>query len=163
MTGMEALVRWQHPRRGLLSPVDFVTVAEDIGVISTIDLWVLEQACATLAQWRRLPNGADLKMSVNISGQRLLKRGLKDAVLALLEQYQLPSAALCLELTESVLMDDLEGSVCFMENFDRVGSRSTWTTSVRVTAPSATYINFPSTPSRLIARFFGRFRTIQKP
>jgi EAL domain-containing protein (putative c-di-GMP-specific phosphodiesterase class I) len=121
LIGCEALVRWQHPRRGLLMPADFIGVAEEIGIISSIDLWVLEQACAQLAEWRQLSGGQDLKMSVNFSAQHLPKRGLKDGVKRLIRNHDLPASALCLELTESVLDDDVEARVGLMEELRAVG------------------------------------------
>ena len=121
LVGCEALVRWQHPRRGLLKPIDFITVAEEMGIISAIDLWVLEHSCAQLESWRQLPSVADLKMSVNFSAQHLPQRGLKDGVQRLLQAHHLPPDALCLELTESVLDEDVEARVGLMEELRSIG------------------------------------------
>ncbi len=126
LIGCEALVRWQHPRRGLLMPADFIGVAEEIGIIASIDLWVLEQACAQLAEWRQLPgapdfHAQDLKMSVNFSAQHLPRRGLKEGVERLIRAHNLPPSALCLELTESVLDDDVEARVGLMEELRSIG------------------------------------------
>jgi diguanylate cyclase (GGDEF)-like protein/PAS domain S-box-containing protein len=121
LVGCEALVRWQHPRRGLLMPADFIGVAEEIGIISSIDLWVLEQACAQLAEWHQIPCAHDLKMSVNFSAQHLPKRGLKEGVQRLIRAHNLPAQALCLELTESVLDGDVEARVGLMEELCSVG------------------------------------------
>ncbi len=126
LVGCEALVRWQHPRRGLLMPADFIGVAEEIGIISSIDLWVLEQACAQLAEWRKLPSAQnfsvqDLKMSVNFSAQHLPRRGLKEGVERLIRSHHLPASALCLELTESVLDDDVEARVGLMQELRSIG------------------------------------------
>ncbi len=121
LIGCEALVRWQHPRLGLLMPADFITLAEETGVISDIDLWVLEHSCAQLAEWRKMPGVETLKMSVNFSAQHLPRRGLKAGVQRLLENHDLPPDALCLELTESVLDADVEARVGLMEELRSIG------------------------------------------
>ena len=121
LIGCEALVRWQHPRLGLLMPADFITLAEETGVISDIDLWVLEHSCAQLAVWRQMPGVETLKMSVNFSAQHLPRRGLKAGVQRLLQSHNLPPAALCLELTESVLDADVEARVGLMEELRSIG------------------------------------------
>ena len=77
IVGCEALVRWQHPKRGSLTPDQFISVAEDIGLITLLDSWVLKTACRQLAEWRSLPDAAHLKMSVNVSSHSLAKRSLK--------------------------------------------------------------------------------------
>src|SRR5690606_783055 len=72
VAGFEALVRWQHPERGLLGPADFIPAAEDSGLITPIGWWVLREACATLARWQQSdPSLADLTMSVNLSARQI--------------------------------------------------------------------------------------------
>ncbi len=121
LIGCEALVRWQHPRLGLLRPADFISLAEEIGIISGIDLWVLERACRQLEDWRHLPGAGALKMSVNFSAQHLPHRGLKQSVERLLKAHNLPPDALCLELTESVLDEDVQARIGLMEELCSVG------------------------------------------
>ena len=121
LVGCEALVRWEHPQRGLLMPADFIGLAEEISLISAIDLWVLERACCQLETWRRLPGAGTLKMSVNFSAQHLPHRGLKEGVERLLLAHRLPPEALCLELTESVLDEDVQARIGLMEELRSIG------------------------------------------
>ncbi len=104
--GLEALIRWQHPSRGTLYPADFISILEDTGLIVEVGAWTLDQACRDLARWRALPNRSRLTMAVNLSGRQLLEHQLTSTVAATLMRYGLPPKALCLEMTESVLMDD---------------------------------------------------------
>jgi PAS domain S-box-containing protein/diguanylate cyclase (GGDEF)-like protein len=106
VTGFEALVRWPHPERGLIPPAEFIPVAESTGVIVTLGEWVLGQACAQLAAWRRShPAANDLGMSVNVSA-RQLANGLVHRVERVLGESGIDPAWLTLELTESALMSD---------------------------------------------------------
>jgi diguanylate cyclase (GGDEF)-like protein len=104
--GLEALVRWKHPTRGLLWPRDFITIMEETGLIVELGAWTLDQACRDMATWRKLPNRTRLTMAVNLSGRQLLESGLSAMVAATLAEHGLPATALCLEMTETVLMDD---------------------------------------------------------
>jgi diguanylate cyclase (GGDEF)-like protein/PAS domain S-box-containing protein len=108
--GAEALVRWQHPRRGLLSPAVFVPLAEESGLIAQLGEWMLERACRDLAGWRReLPEEArDLLISVNLSAQEVHSDRLVPAVLEILQRTGVPADHLVLEVTESNLLDDTE-------------------------------------------------------
>lgn len=103
VVGAEALVRWQHPSRGLLSPVLFIPLAEEHGVIVALGGWVLEQVCQQLAQWRA-QGFTDLTVAVNVSVLQLQQNGFATFVLQLLEQYALPSCCLELEVTESLAL-----------------------------------------------------------
>jgi diguanylate cyclase len=107
--GVEALVRWQHPARGLLGPGDFLPLAEVHGLMGALTEEVLGQAVAQAAAWRR--EGLDLHMSVNLSASNLLDAALPDRVAGLLEQHALPPGSLVLEVTESVLLTDPERSL----------------------------------------------------
>ncbi|SFL15431.1 putative bifunctional diguanylate cyclase/phosphodiesterase [Geodermatophilus ruber] len=105
--GFEALLRWDHPTLGVVLPERFLPVAEDIGLIPEIGRWVLAEACAAAAGWRRSHPGAGaLSMAVNVSPSQLGSPGLIDDVRSALESSGLPAAALVLELTESVLVRD---------------------------------------------------------
>jgi diguanylate cyclase (GGDEF)-like protein len=121
LIGCEALVRWQHPTRGLLAPGAFVGVAEEIGIIAPIDLWVMETACQQIKEWRSLPHASTMSVSVNVSAQHLMQEGLEDSVKTVLQRYELPPAALCIELTETVLMNSLEAGVQLMQQLRAVG------------------------------------------
>ncbi len=110
ITGLEALVRWQHPTRGLIPPLDFVPLAEETGMIVGIGEFVLREACRQVARWnahRRAtlgPGTAPLSISVNLSAVQLEQPGLPDLVADVLARTGLPPACLVLELTESVLV-----------------------------------------------------------
>jgi diguanylate cyclase (GGDEF)-like protein len=111
-TGFEALVRWQHPERGLVSPAEFVPVAEETGLIVQIGEWVLAEALGQTQAWRTLlPGAEDLTIAVNLSAAQLLGADLLDAVSAAVADSGLPAPAVHLEITESVVMGDVERSV----------------------------------------------------
>jgi diguanylate cyclase (GGDEF)-like protein len=103
LIGFEALIRWQHPSRGLLAPAEFIALAEDTGDIVEIGQWVLTRACRDLADRRLQRNGSpDLWMSVNVSAHQLVEPGFVASVKAALARYDVPPGCLILELTESV-------------------------------------------------------------
>lgn len=104
IAGFEALARWEHPERGLLLPDEFVPLAEETGLILPIGLWVLDEACRALRDWRRLPGGADLTMSVNLCARQFAQPDLVGRVAAALEETGVSSAALALEITEGALL-----------------------------------------------------------
>ncbi|MCB1259279.1 MAG: PAS domain S-box protein [Acidimicrobiales bacterium] len=111
ISGVEALLRWEHPERGLLQPSEFIGVAEETGLIVGIGRWVIEQACVQARRWEAaLPGQRPLQVSVNLSGRQLGHPSLVDDVRAILEATGMPPARLELEITESVLMDDVEAS-----------------------------------------------------
>lgn len=104
IVGVEALIRWQHPRRGLLSPVDFIPLAEETGRIVEIGRWVLAEACCQAARWRaQLPAGAKLSVSVNVSTRQVRRPGLLEDVQSALAYSGLEPSALTLEITETLL------------------------------------------------------------
>ena len=104
VVGVEALVRWAHPTRGLMQPGEFIGLAEETGKIVEIGAWVLTEACAQVARWRTETSGAaDLTLNVNVSTRQVRPGVLVDAVRAALTESGLPPEALTLELTESVL------------------------------------------------------------
>ncbi|WP_281383546.1 putative bifunctional diguanylate cyclase/phosphodiesterase [Granulicella aggregans] len=121
LIGCEALIRWQHPTRGLLAPGEFVGVAEEMGIIASLDLWVMETACQQVKEWRAVPDARALTVSVNVSAQHLLQKDLKEAVKAVLNRHGLPPSALCLELTETVLMENLDAGNQLMQELRAIG------------------------------------------
>lgn len=123
LIGCEALVRWNHPKRGLLQPREFIQLSEEMGLISLIDSWVLKSACRQLAEWRSLYQLSDFTMSVNISSHSLAKRGLKAEVEELLSRYSIPAGSLCLELTESVMVQENSSGVRLMQELREIGVR----------------------------------------
>jgi EAL domain-containing protein (putative c-di-GMP-specific phosphodiesterase class I) len=110
IVGAEALLRWEHPGRGLLSPAEFIPVAEQTGLMVPIGNWVLGEACRQLAEWRRW-RAPGLAISVNVSAAQLAQPDLPRTVADVLAQEALDPAALWLEITENVLMDDPESAV----------------------------------------------------
>ncbi|MBK9361961.1 MAG: EAL domain-containing protein [Rubrivivax sp.] len=110
IVGAEALVRWQHPRRGLLGPDAFIETAESTGLVRPLGRWVLQAACAQLAAWHAQGLGA-LQMAVNVSALQLREARFVADVRQMLDRYGLRSGALILELTESTLLDDSEGAL----------------------------------------------------
>ena len=106
ITGLEALVRWNDPARGLIPPGEFIPLAEETGLILPMGRWVLEQACAQASNWRRQFDNFDLKISVNISARQFQQPGFVSEVSEILRLTQLPPENLVLELTESILVQD---------------------------------------------------------
>jgi diguanylate cyclase (GGDEF)-like protein len=130
VTSVEALVRWQHPTRGLVSPADFIPLAEETGVIVPIGLWVLDQACAEAARWTQTAPTWDSELaghhgpprvSVNLSARQLETPGLVDDVAAALERSGLPAGRLVLEITESLLMESSATSFGLLEDLKALG------------------------------------------
>lgn len=108
-TGVEALLRWEHPRRGLLEPSDFLAVAEETGLIIPIGLWVLEHSCGQVKEWQKgVSQDSPLSLSVNMSGRQVLWKDVAQHVERVLEETGLDGRSLRLEMTEMVMMDDAE-------------------------------------------------------
>ncbi|MGE0593081.1 MAG: putative bifunctional diguanylate cyclase/phosphodiesterase [Vicinamibacterales bacterium] len=124
LIGVEALLRWQHPTRGPISPAVFVPIAEDTGLIVGIGRWVLQQACLDLRQWQNdLGPQAPERVSVNVSGRQLPDPQLFDLVQAALAVADLPPSALVLELTESILMKHTDQTLSVMHRLRALGVR----------------------------------------
>ena len=118
ISGFEALLRWRHPQRGLVSPAVFIPIAEEIGLISAIGAWVLEQACADAATW---PD--HLKVAVNLSPDQFRGRGLVEEVANALASSGLPASRLELEITESILIQDDEAVLATLHELRALGAR----------------------------------------
>ncbi|MFP5381993.1 MAG: EAL domain-containing protein [Gammaproteobacteria bacterium] len=120
--GTEALLRWNNPDLGAVSPARFITVAEDCGLIVSIGAWVLEQACRQAQAWRNagLP---ELVMSVNLSAMQFRRAGLVEAVSGALQRSGLPPRLLELELTESILLQDVEHTLDTVRTLKALGVR----------------------------------------
>jgi diguanylate cyclase (GGDEF)-like protein/PAS domain S-box-containing protein len=108
LTGVEALVRWQHPQRGLIPPAEFIPLAEESGLILALGHWVLETACRQLRHWAAQPELARLTVAVNVSARQFHHPDFVEQVLAILDQAGADPARLKLELTESLLLTDVE-------------------------------------------------------
>jgi diguanylate cyclase (GGDEF)-like protein/PAS domain S-box-containing protein len=114
VTGVEALVRWRHPRRGMVSPAEFIPLAEETGLILCLGQWVLETACAQLTAWGKRADRAHLTMAVNVSARQFRHPDFMDQVLAVLERTGADPHKLKLELTESVLVDNVDETIARM-------------------------------------------------
>jgi diguanylate cyclase (GGDEF)-like protein/PAS domain S-box-containing protein len=121
VSGAEALVRWQHPERGLVPPLDFIPFAEESGLILPIGRWVLEEACRSAAQWPVAPGQLQPTVAVNLSGVRLRHPGLLEELTEVLELTGLAPERLILEITESVLVQERELAVERLTELKRLG------------------------------------------
>ncbi len=122
--GVEALVRWNHPQRGLVPPAEFITIAEETGLIVPLGAAVLREACSVMAGWQRFDaERAAMSVSVNLSARQLLAPNLPDVVGDALEASGLPPESLCLEITESVLLEDSEACARALERLKSFGVR----------------------------------------
>lgn len=120
ITGMEALLRWNHPTRGMVSPLEFIPLAEETGLIIPIGEWVLRTACAQTRVW--LDAGVpSLNVAVNLSGNQLKMRGFSDLVTTILQETGLESRFLSLEITESVLMEHARETVSTLQKLKAIG------------------------------------------
>ena len=106
--GAEALIRWQHPERGMVSPAEFIPLAEETGLIVTLGEWILNEACAQLTRWSLNPATADLTLAVNISARQFHDKNFVITVMQALHRQHTRPEKLKLELTESMLVDDVE-------------------------------------------------------
>jgi len=123
LIGAEALVRWQHPKRGLLPPGEFIPLAEQTGLILALGDWVLEAACKQIAAWATRKSTAELTVAVNISARQLLHPGFVKNVLLTLDRTGANPRNLKLELTESMFVEDLEDVVAKMSELKSHGLR----------------------------------------
>ncbi|MFA6314514.1 MAG: EAL domain-containing protein [Sterolibacterium sp.] len=121
MTGAEALVRWQHPRRGLVFPAEFIPLSEDSGLILPLGHWVLETACRQLLVWAQQPDMAHLTVAVNVSGRQFYQMDFVEQVLAVLHETGADPQKLKLEVTESLLLHDMKDIIAKMAALKAVG------------------------------------------
>jgi diguanylate cyclase (GGDEF)-like protein/PAS domain S-box-containing protein len=122
--GVEALVRWNHPERGLLDPGEFVSIAEDSGLIEPIGRWVQETACRQALGWHDLrPDQRPLDVCVNLSARQVAHRDLADSVREILNRTGLDPVNLRLEITESVLVEESASAIATLEALSEIGVR----------------------------------------
>ncbi|HSW17712.1 MAG TPA: EAL domain-containing protein [Ramlibacter sp.] len=121
MTGVEALLRWLHPQRGLVPPAQFIPTAEETTLILTIGRWVLDQACAQLAEWAHRPDRAHLSIAVNVSARQFRHPEFVDEVMDAIHKSGVAPHKLKLELTESLLADGIDITVAKMGNLKKMG------------------------------------------
>lgn len=115
----EALVRWQHPQRGLVPPMDFIPFAEQTGFVRQLTLWMFEEVARLLADPRTA--AMPLRVSVNLSTRDLLDPELSDRLAVILARYQVPASAFCLEITESAIMDDPQRAEAMLNRLSEQG------------------------------------------
>jgi diguanylate cyclase (GGDEF)-like protein/PAS domain S-box-containing protein len=124
LTGFEALVRWQHPDCGLISPVEFIPLAEETGLIIPIGAWVLREACRQMRIWQELfPTHSPLTMSVNLSAKQFSQPDLIGQIVKILQETQLDARSLKLEITESVILENAELTAQMLEKLQALGIR----------------------------------------
>ncbi len=122
LCGFEALVRWQHPRRGLLAPAEFIPLAEENGLVVPIGRWVLREACQQMAEWRRrFPDLDMLAAAINLSGQQFAQEGLLHEIETALEETGLPPSALKIEITESQIVASPDATAKILEQIRAMG------------------------------------------
>ncbi len=123
-TGLEALVRWRHPTRGLIGPNDFIGLAEETGTILALGAWVLEEACVQAVKWTAFgPPGRDLTVTVNLSAQQLAEPTFIDDLQAILARTGLAPDRLVLEMTETVMFHDTSTTIARLETIRALGIR----------------------------------------
>ena len=124
LIGAEALLRWQHPTRGLMPPLSFIPLAEETGLVLPIGRWVLETACEQLRDWQqRFPAARGMALSVNISARQFAQADLSGIVAHILDHTRIEPSCLELEITESVVMDQSEASVERLRGLRALGVR----------------------------------------
>ncbi|MBN2231774.1 MAG: EAL domain-containing protein, partial [Deltaproteobacteria bacterium] len=121
ITGTEALLRWEHPRKGIIPPLQFIPTAESSGLIIPIGKWIIEQACRQAAEWHK--QGMTLRVAVNISPMQFKRGDLVETIRLALEASRLEARYLELELTESVIMHDTEETLKMVRQLKRLGVR----------------------------------------
>jgi diguanylate cyclase (GGDEF)-like protein len=119
--GFEALLRWQHPNHGLISPLVFIPIAEEMGIISVLDRWALKNACKQLRKWRDEYPFLDLTMSVNLSSANFMFSNLVEIVIQVLKTTHLPGKSLKLEITESIVMKNPDESAKVLKKLQEYG------------------------------------------
>jgi EAL domain-containing protein (putative c-di-GMP-specific phosphodiesterase class I) len=121
MVGVEALVRWQHPQRGLVFPDSFITQAEESGLILPLGKWVLETACAQLARWAACPLTEKFSIAVNVSVRQFRHPEFVEQVMAAIASAGISAHRLKLELTESLLANDMDVTIAKMGTLKDAG------------------------------------------
>ena len=124
LTGFEALVRWQHPLRGIVSPAEFIPMAEETGLIVPLGWWVLQAACRQMYAWHvQFPVNSHLTISVNISGKQFAQPDLTEQIKQILQKTGIEACSLKLEITESVLVENAESAVAMLMQLQALGIR----------------------------------------
>jgi len=116
LLGFEALIRWHHPSRGIVSPVEFIPLAEETGAILPLGEWVIREACRAASQW-----SGDITVAINVSARQLVAPGLPGTIREALSKYRLPANRIELEVTESVFLGDTDGALDMLKRLRALG------------------------------------------
>jgi len=119
INGVEALLRWNHPTRGMISPLIFIALAERFGLINTLGNWVIDEACRQIADWAR--SGLRMRVAINLSVHQLREAGLAQRITKALNFHGVDAAQLLCEITESVAMEDTQATQRTLEDLARIG------------------------------------------
>lgn len=119
--GAEALIRWNHPERGLIPPINFISLAEETGLILPIGQWVLETACAQIAAWQQDVRTRDFVLAINVSARQLRQVDFATQVKATVQSHALNPKLVKLELTESLLLENIENTIVIMNELNEIG------------------------------------------
>jgi EAL domain-containing protein (putative c-di-GMP-specific phosphodiesterase class I) len=123
ITGAEVLIRWYHPEKGMIPPYEFIPLAEETGLIVSIGHWVLETACAQIKQWENGVDTQHLQLSVNVSARQFYEDNFVVQVQQMLNHYGINPDRLKLELTESLVLDDINSTINKMNELRNIGVR----------------------------------------
>jgi diguanylate cyclase (GGDEF)-like protein/PAS domain S-box-containing protein len=124
ISGFEALIRWDHPELGYISPLKFIPVAEETGLIIPIGLWVLREACQQLRVWQtHFPSDPPLSMSVNLSGRQFSQPDLIDQISEILRETGLDASSLKIEITESAIIENIDAAALMLKRIKALGVR----------------------------------------
>ena len=124
IAGFEALVRWQSPQRGFVSPAEFIPLAEETGLILPLGEWILRQACCQIRHWQeQFPSHSPLVLSVNLSNRQFAQPNLAEQIQGILQEVGIRAGSLKLEITESTMIDDVEAAIATLKELKALGLR----------------------------------------
>ncbi len=122
--GFEALIRWHHPEHGIIYPADFISKAEEIGLIYNLGNWVLEEGCRQLKQWQQtFPGLNDISLNLNISGHQFGQAEFADKIASIIADYSIDPGMLKFEITESVLMESSASAIEKLSAIKKIGTK----------------------------------------
>lgn len=121
--GAEVLIRWQHPKYGIVSPCEFIPLAEEMGLITPIGYWILETVCVQLKSWESDPLRRELHLAINISSRQLYQTDFVDQVIVMLNKIAIDPSKLKFEITESIIMEDMNDAIIKMNALRKIGIR----------------------------------------
>lgn len=120
IVGVEALLRWEHPEHGTISPSEFIPFAEESGLIVDIGYWVFKTACAELSHWR-IAGLPDIRMSINVSARQLMETDIVTNIISIIKDYDIPGQAIEIEITEHAIMDDMDSIIRKLKQLNSYG------------------------------------------